>query len=85
MGWLNLLGSIGSAIIGVTPDIIDTVNSTPDSRPEEPEPPSWMPGQFYPRGKIIKYNGVNFICYQDHVAHGHDWTPPNFPAYWKAL
>lgn len=67
MGWLAAFTSIAGAIIGTTPETIRAVNSTSESRPEALTPPSWMPGAFYPRGKIINYGGTNFVCYQDHV------------------
>ncbi|KAG0280205.1 hypothetical protein BGZ96_001643 [Linnemannia gamsii] len=47
------------------------------------ESPTWTQGQFYAQGTVVRFEGADFVCLQDHTAAGFDWTPPNVPAIWR--
>lgn len=55
----------------------------PESEPKVAQPPTWTQGQFYAQGTVVRFEGADFVCNQDHTAAGIDWTPPNVPVFWR--
>ncbi|MGX8939905.1 carbohydrate-binding protein [Symbiopectobacterium sp. Eva_TO] len=74
--------------IGVRPNVAAALtevdNLLSGAAPLPPFRP-WQVGVQYLVGDRVSYDGLNYICIQQHIAHAITWRPPQAPTLWRRI